>query len=376
MVIYRLNRIPDKLHVALLDLLGIAAGAAHRGARRPALPARRAAHRAGRHPGGETEVGTPRTPGEEPIVFQTLDDFTIPAARPTPTPSSAAAPPRTSASPPAWREPKGPDQLPFGTPPTVGDALYLGFDVAARAPAAAASTSTARRRAAPASTPRTRRCAWEVSSGEAPGGWAEAHGARGHDRRLQLRQRRRRAPAARRRTTRRRSRGTRAYWVRCRLDDTTRAGRARRHASPTRPRSTRSPPRRSARWSPPPTASRDRGRADRRERRHAGADLPAAQRARARAEGDEALEVLEPESTDWRPWDLRESFAESGPADRHYVLDLASGEVELGPAIRTGDGALAAVRDGARRRARGCASPATATAAAAAATSPRARSPC
>ena len=56
-------------------------------------------------------------------------------------------------------------------------------------------------------------------------------------------------------------------------------------------------------------------------------------------EGEEGLEVLEPESTHWRRWDLRESFAESGPSDPHYTLDLASGEVELGPAIRTGDGA-------------------------------------
>ena len=53
MVIYRLNRIPDKLHVALMDLLGIAL--------EPATAARAdlrfrlagAAHRAGLHPGVE-----------------------------------------------------------------------------------------------------------------------------------------------------------------------------------------------------------------------------------------------------------------------------------------------------------------------------------
>ena len=48
--------------------------------------------------------------------------------------------------------------------------------------------------------------------------------------------------------------------------------------------------------------------------------------------------MLEPESTPWRTWEPRESFAESGPADRHYLLDLATGKVELGPAIRTADG--------------------------------------
>ena len=41
MTIYRLNRVPDKLHVALLDLLGIPARRPERGHHEPALPARR-----------------------------------------------------------------------------------------------------------------------------------------------------------------------------------------------------------------------------------------------------------------------------------------------------------------------------------------------
>jgi predicted phage baseplate assembly protein len=53
---------------------------------------------------------------------------------------------------------------------------------------------------------------------------------------------------------------------------------------------------------------------------------------------DETLVVLDPDSAQWETWELRESFAESGPADRHYAIDLAHGEIELGPAIRTADG--------------------------------------
>ena len=83
MVIYRLNRIPDKLHVALMDLLGIAlepATAARADLRfRLAAPPTEPVF----IPASSTEVCTPRAPGDEPVVFQTLDDVTIPAIRPT-----------------------------------------------------------------------------------------------------------------------------------------------------------------------------------------------------------------------------------------------------------------------------------------------------
>jgi predicted phage baseplate assembly protein len=52
----------------------------------------------------------------------------------------------------------------------------------------------------------------------------------------------------------------------------------------------------------------------------------------------EFLQVREPGSDEWQTWELRESFAGSGPDSRHFLLDLASGEVELGPAIRQPDG--------------------------------------
>ena len=81
MLIYRLNRVPDKLHVALLELLGISRRARRRHDR-AALPARRAGRRAGPDPGRETEVGTVRTASDEAIVFQTSVDCTIPPARP------------------------------------------------------------------------------------------------------------------------------------------------------------------------------------------------------------------------------------------------------------------------------------------------------
>jgi predicted phage baseplate assembly protein len=52
----------------------------------------------------------------------------------------------------------------------------------------------------------------------------------------------------------------------------------------------------------------------------------------------EALQVRPPGETDWQNWERRDSFADSGPEDRHFVFDLAQGEVQLGPAVRQGDG--------------------------------------
>jgi predicted phage baseplate assembly protein len=52
----------------------------------------------------------------------------------------------------------------------------------------------------------------------------------------------------------------------------------------------------------------------------------------------ETLEVREPDSDEWEEWTMVDSFVESGSDDTHFVLDLATGEVELGPAIRAAEG--------------------------------------
>ncbi|HYO43141.1 MAG TPA: putative baseplate assembly protein [Candidatus Limnocylindrales bacterium] len=55
-------------------------------------------------------------------------------------------------------------------------------------------------------------------------------------------------------------------------------------------------------------------------------------------DGDLILEV----STDdgWEEWTQVSDFAASGPDDKHFSLDIAAGEVRLGPAVRLADGAL------------------------------------
>src|SRR5438477_7380198 len=83
MLIYRVNRIPDKLHVALLELLGI--GLEPSTAATTDIQFRLAAPSVEPIliPGGDTEVGTRRTASEQAIVFQTNEDFEIRPARPS-----------------------------------------------------------------------------------------------------------------------------------------------------------------------------------------------------------------------------------------------------------------------------------------------------
>ena len=127
MTIYRLNRVPDKLHVALMELLGIRLDGPT-GARtslrfRLSAPADRRIDIAG----GATEVGTLRTATEEAVVFQVDEDFVIPAARPAAYVVLRGGKPTDIGIVDGTAKPTGPDQLPFGGPPEVGDALHLGF---------------------------------------------------------------------------------------------------------------------------------------------------------------------------------------------------------------------------------------------------------
>lgn len=57
-----------------------------------------------------------------------------------------------------------------------------------------------------------------------------------------------------------------------------------------------------------------------------------------RGEG-EFLEVADGEGG-WIPWQEVPNFADSGPDDRHYTLDDATGQITLGPAVRAPDGTV------------------------------------
>src|SRR3712207_4751943 len=120
MTIYRLNRVPDKLHVTLLELLGIQLD----GPTAARTDLRFHLVEALDEPliieGGNTEVGTVRTATDESIIFQVDEDFTIPAARPAAYVLQRGGQFKDVGVADGQARPTVADQLPFGTPPAVG----------------------------------------------------------------------------------------------------------------------------------------------------------------------------------------------------------------------------------------------------------------
>ena len=169
LAIERLARVPDKLHVALLEMLGIdlrPPAAAQADVRlRLSAPAQRAVGiRAG------TEVGTVRSAAEESIVFQVQNEFTIVPVRPAAYAVERAGTIREVGVADGVAYLHGPDRIPFAQPPVVGDALYLGFEesIARLLMQVSIEASMARGAGVRPEDPPLR---WEASQGE--GAWAE-----------------------------------------------------------------------------------------------------------------------------------------------------------------------------------------------------------
>ena len=55
---------------------------------------------------------------------------------------------------------------------------------------------------------------------------------------------------------------------------------------------------------------------------------------------DERVELWHSGLEDWEAWSEVEDFAESGASDRHYTCDSATGEIRFGPALRLRDGTI------------------------------------
>jgi predicted phage baseplate assembly protein len=333
-LIYRVNRVPEKLHVTLLELLGIRLdppSAAHCDLR---FRLTSAAEEPVPMPAGETEVGTLRTASEQSVVFQTTEDFTIAPLRPAAYVLNRGGTIKAVGVADGTARPHGEEQSAFGSPPQVGDAIHLGFDgpIGRLVLRVDVEASQARGAGVDPSDPPLR---WEVSGGEddwlpaevlddKTGGFNYGSGSV----ELQLPERSGIQLLA----------GERRHWVRCRIDASTPSGR-------TGASYTHAPEIYAITAAP------------------IGALLPAAHRARADAEllgasdgtpgqvfelrmrpilplePGETLEVQPPGSDRWQPWSLRESFASSSADDHHFSADLVAGRIELGPAIRETDGA-------------------------------------
>jgi predicted phage baseplate assembly protein len=329
MTIYRLNRVPDKLHVALLDLLGIrldGPSAATTSLRfRLAEPAA--------EPivieGGVTEVGTPRTSTDESIVFQVDEDFTIEPARPAAYVLQRHGQVKDVGLADGEARPQGSDQLAFGSPPQVDDALYLGFEGPLDRLIMQIEVDASQARGAGVN-PEDPPLVWEVSQPD--GEWAPAtiledltggfnYGSGAVE--LELPPRSVVMPLA----------GHRLHWLRCRITEKTASGREGATYSHA--------PEIYSISAAPIGARLPATHASRVEREILGVSdgtpgqiFPLRHNPILMPRTGETLEVQDPESGDWARWEIRPDFVGSTAFDRHFVVDLVAGEIELGPAIR------------------------------------------
>jgi predicted phage baseplate assembly protein len=335
MLSYRLNRIPDKLQLSLLQLLGIQVAEPVAATTEVRFRLSAPAVDAVEIPAGTTEVGTVRSASEESIVFQTSYDFTIPPARPMAYLVERAGAPKNVGVGTGVARPKGADQLAFEQPPKVGNAVYLGFDTSLARLLLRIDVDCSQARGAGVD-PEDPPLRFEISDEQSESGWSEAlvlsdltggfnYGSGAIE--LQLPSRHSPSTIA----------GQRAYWVRCRLDGITRAGKTSQgfthapeiYAITAGPIGAVIPAAHSSRHQSELLGESDGSPAQRFKLLYAPVLEPTPA---------EHLEVLDQESGDWATWEQRESFAESGPDDPHYVLDAADGTIELGPAVRSPDG--------------------------------------
>jgi predicted phage baseplate assembly protein len=330
MLSYRLNRVPSRLHVALLALLGIelAPPSAAEVDLRFLLAA--PAERRVRIAAEETEVTT-ASAADDPVVFRVREDFAIEPVRP-----AAFVLQQADARAEVHEADAGtarPERLAYSTPPRVGEAVYLGFDQPLDRLVLRVRVECTRARGVgvrPDSPP----LVWEVSHGagwtpveslaDTTGGFNEGSGAID----LQMPERTTATVFATRQL----------HWLRCRVDQLTLRGVG------------------GPRYTHPPRIHSITAHA-------IGALLPAEHaevehdeelgtsdgtpgqvfslhhRPAVELRRDETLEVLEPGADDWEPWEQRDSFDDSDREDKHYRFDAARGEIELGPAIRQRQGA-------------------------------------
>lgn len=332
LTIYRLNRVPTKVHLALLELLGVQLAGPS-----PATTDVRFLVAQGNEElvtiPSATEVTTLRTASEEPVVFQVRDEFSIRPMRPSAVVLERSGQYTDLGLTHGVSRPAGRDQLAFSTPPVVGDAVYIGFDHPLDRLILQVTVEASRARGAGVE-PDDPPLLWEVA--QADGTWLAADvlvdqtgGFNFGSGQVEMQ-----CPPT---SARLRIGDEHRYWVRCRIDARTRTGRvggAYTHA---------------------PELYSLTGRP-------IGAVLPASHATHVHAEtvgisdgtpaqtfrlrmspvlapdNAETVEVQHPDVVGWEPWQHVDSFADSGPADPHFRIVALTGEVQFGPAVRQADG--------------------------------------
>lgn len=330
LLMYRVNRVPDRMHLAFLDLLGVQLFPPR--AARAEVTFRLSSHHDEEVvvPAG-TVVSTRRAADRLPVAFTTLDPLVVPPATSRAV-VTVAADGRTTDRTTALGV--GDGFTVFGEPPVIGDALYVGLDVPA--PSSLVLVQVVCRVGGHGIDPRRPPLVWEAWT---PDGWqvcdverddtlglnvpgaVELHVPAGHERSTLA--------------------DVEAAWLRCRV---VRAAHAYR--------------------SSPVVVSLTAATV--------GGDVDAAHAEPVEAEplgvsdgtAGQVLTVARPPVLDdpdqpvvlevgrtaaqvdapvtWETWRVVDDVASAGPQDRVCVLDRTTGELRFGPQVRSADGSVRA----------------------------------
>jgi predicted phage baseplate assembly protein len=335
MILYRLNQVPEKNYIKLMELLGLKL--------REPEPARTEVTFYLSVPQPQsitirrgTEVATVRTEARPSIAFSTDQDLEI-------HPPVLAALITLQAA--GQREGEQAAQVhnlqhlgvtgfeldAFGAQPRVGDGLYLGFenDLSYHVLGIEVTCPIATGLGIDPANPPWSWEGWHGSEGDRR--WlpalVEADGTGGMNQPgiifLRL-------P----RLAQREFAGSRAYWVRCQVVE----------SSATSGRYDQSPRIRNivvrswggSTWAT--HASLVRGEVVGRSDGSPGQCFNLEHTPLLRRQREETVEIQAPGQESWETWVEVPGFADSGPLDRHYTLDSTSGEIRFGPALRQPDG--------------------------------------
>lgn len=320
-MLYRLNRVPDRLYVRFLDLIGLRM-----------LPPTAAAVPVtfwlSTPPEGSftvparTRVSTFRST-DDPVVFATVADLTLPACTLTALATRGAE--EDEATDHSRRLEFGTDVTAFSTRPMPGDTLLLGLDTAA--PGAAVRLDFVGESEGVGVNPNRPPLVWEAAVGT---GWdpcevdSDATGGLNTDGPLVLH-----VPATHENTV---VLGLARGWLRARVVEPE-DGQPPYSASPV--------VRRLSASTVGGTVTATHAEIVSVEVLGETEGVPGARFSLARAPvlsaaGQTRVEVSSAEG--WQQWELVEHFGQSGPRDRHVVLDPRSAELAFGPLVRQSDG--------------------------------------
>ncbi len=343
MTIYRLNRVPEKIHLALLDLLGLGLDPPEPASADIWFRLKQEPERDVKIPAFDTEVATPRTPEADPVIFQIQDDFTIPALKPVAyVVEHGGKLESVPVAPDGVAKPSGPRQQPFGT--LTDRTLYLGFD---RDPSQLIMRIEARCIEAHGTgvKPSDPPLHWYVLQG--PGQWGErlqvindtTGGFNKTSGCVELL-----VPRSTKRTAIDFRMKRELYWLGCQLESKTRGGHDAERFKPDN-RLYRDPPYIWSITARPVGASLSATHTILEQDERLGkSDGTVGQTLKLRhspvlpldpdRDPREVLEVRYPGQEDWQKWYPCESFATCHHEGKHFAFDATTGEIQLPPAIR------------------------------------------